>query len=115
MQSPTVLSVARRHPEVARAHMLCDEAKDLIEMARATRVVIHAQRRHPLRRIMSLARGGSDRRLEVETEERRCPYCGEKTVSPVGSVVAANNKIRIAYRCDGCDKRFVLLRAPLDF
>src|SRR5262245_45122292 len=105
-----------RHSEMVRAQVLCEEAQSLVEEVRATRAMIHAQRRLPWRRLTQLARGGSDQpRIEAETEERRCPYCGEKTVSPVGSVVAASNKIRIAYRCDGCDKRFVFLRTPIDF
>ena len=115
MRSSITPAVTSPYSEVARAQILCEQAKGLIEFARDTRAVIHVQRGRPLRRVLQLARGGSDQQLEPETEERRCPYCGGKTVSPVGSVVAANNKLRIGYRCDGCDKRFVFIRTPVDF
>jgi len=95
--------------EIARAARLCLEARAIRQIARATRAVIHAQRRRPLRRVLALARGASDE--AIETWERRCPYCRQEAVAPTGNVSAANGKIHVEYRCEGCAKPFVFVRS----
>ena len=48
-----------------------------------------------------------------ETRERRCPACQRDAIAPAGHILAAENLIKIEYRCEACGVRFLFVRKPL--
>jgi hypothetical protein len=101
---------------VATAH--CHNAQDLCRIASSLRGRISSEvRRNPYRRSLRLARGASDGTPTVdqskETTERRCPYCQDDAIKPLGRVQIEAGVVRSAYCCTSCDRAFAYVRRAL--
>jgi len=44
-----------------------------------------------------------------ETPERKCPYCGNRSVVGLGRIIAGVLGVRCDYRCPPCSEDFIFL------
>jgi DNA-directed RNA polymerase subunit RPC12/RpoP len=98
-----------------RAYWLCVTARDLQIAARATRALVGDQvRRSVVRRMARLASGASADPELKETRERRCPHCRSEDIKHAGKVSAIEGLIKSLYRCDRCERLFLILRPAME-
>ena len=94
-----------------RAYWLCATARDLQIAAQSTRALVGDQvRRSAVRRMARLASGASADSELKETRERCCPYCRGGDIRHGGKVSVIEGLIKSLYRCDRCNRLFLILR-----
>ena len=111
---PSSLEVRTRQL-TRRAYWLCATARDLQTAAESTRALVADQvRRSAVRRMARLASGASADSELKETRERRCPHCRGEDIRHGGRVSVIEGLVKSLYRCDGCERLFLVLRPAVE-